>query len=279
MKIFLSIIFLFFLNSSQLVFSQTISDTTKMNKQVIVKMKNGDEFKGVILKQDANSLVIQTDNGELNLIAKNVTSIEVDQYLGKFKFPNPHDTRYFFGPTGIPIKDKKGYYQNVLLTTNFVNYGITKNISIGGGFEFISTILRNPIWFLTPKIGFDVSNNVHVAGGVLVAGFVGEGSATLGYGVFTYGNSETNLSLGIGYGFMSGELSQNPAIMISGTHRLSNGIALLSENYIIPNVGFLGIQGIRIMSNKNSFDIGAIIIPQIMDFIPALPFVGYSRSF
>lgn len=279
MKIFLSIIFLFFLNSSLLVLSQTISDSTKMNKKVIVKMKNGDEFKGLIISQDTNSLVIRTDNGELNLIAKNVNSIEIEDYLGRFRFPNPHDTRYFFGPTGIPIKHRKGYYQNVLLTTNFINYGITKNISIGGGFEFISTVLRNPIWFLTPKIGFDVSRNVHVAGGVLVAGFAAQGTAALGYGVFTFGNSETNLSLGLGYGYLEGQLARYPAIMISGTHRVSNGIALMTENYIIPNTGFFGIQGIRILSNKNSFDIGAIIIPQIVNFIPALPFVGYSRAF
>jgi hypothetical protein len=278
MKTLLSIIFLFFL-LSQLVLSQTFSDTTKMNKKVIVKMKNGDDYKGVIIKRDTNSLVIQTDNGELNLIAKNVKSILIDDYFGRFRFPNPHNTRYFFGPTGIPIKHRNGYYQNVLLTTNFINYGITKNISIGGGFEFISTILRNPIWFLTPKIGFDVSNNVHLAGGVLVAGFAAEETAALGYGVFTYGNSETNLSLGLGYGYMEGDLAKYPAIMISGTHRVSNVIALMSENYIIPNSGFFGIQGIRILSNKNSFDIGAIFIPEIANYIPALPFVGYSRAF
>jgi hypothetical protein len=166
-----------------------------------------------------------------------------------------------------------------LLTTNFINYGITKNISIGGGFEFISTLLRKPIWFLTPKIGVNIANNVHVAGGVLVAGLASEGSASLGYGIFTYGDSETNISLGLGYGFVSGELSKYPAVMINGTHRLSNVISLLSENYIIPNSGYLGIQGLRILSKKNSFDIGAIIIPQIFDFIPALPFVGYSRAF
>lgn len=71
--------------------------------------------------------------------------------------------------------------------------------------------------------------------------------------------------------------------MISGTHRLGNSLALLSENYVIPNssgnTSFFGIHGIRILSPKNSFDIGAIIIPNIAADIPALPFVGYARSF
>jgi small nuclear ribonucleoprotein (snRNP)-like protein len=277
----------FLILSTSKLWAQTNVDTTKTVDNVIVKMKNGDEFKGVLVKKDQNTVLLKTENGELNLITSNVISIEKETYNGKFRFANVHDTRYFFGPTGIPIKQKKGYYQNVLVTTNFFNLGITKNISIGGGFEFLSSVLGHPIWFLTPKIGFDISKNVHVAGGVIMAGFSTVGTASLGYGVITFGSSETNLSLGAGYGYQSGHLSNTPAIMISGTHRLSNNIALLSENYIISNSTvnstinstYFGIQGIRILSPKNSFDIGAIVSPQFFSSIPALPFVGYARAF
>ena len=259
------------------VFSQT--DTLKKDQVVIIKMKNGDEYKGVLSKKDNGKILLKTINGEFNLIALNVRSIVNHDYVGKFEFANPHDTRYFFGPTGIPIKKGKGYYQNILVTTNFFNYGITENISIGGGFEFISTVLGSPIWFLTPKVGFDISENIHVGGGFIMAGFADEGTATLGYGVFTLGQSETNLSIGAGYGLIDRELSDYPAIMISGTHRISKSIALLSENYVIPNSFYFGIHGIRILSKKNSFDIGAIVIPEIRVVIPALPYVGYVRVF
>ena len=265
------------------VFSQTETDSLKQEGIVLIKMKNGDEYKGTISEKDNETIVLNTVNGEINLIAENVISIKNYDYLGEFEFANPHDSRYFFGPTGIPIKKGKGYYQNVLVTTNFVNYGITKNISIGGGFEFISAVLGSPIWFLTPKIGFDISENIHAGGGFIMAGFAGEGTATLGYGVFTLGNTETNLSTGVGYGLIGGDLSDYPAIMISGTHRFSSSIALLSENYVFPNSSgdalYFGIHGIRILSKKNSFDIGAIVIPEITDFIPALPFIGYVRVF
>lgn len=265
------------------LFAQQQNDSLHVSKKVIVIMKNGDEFKGVILNKDDQTIRLQTVNGELNLRMANVKKIEDDSYVGKFGFPNPHDTRYFFGPTAIPIKKHKGYYQNVMLTTNFVNYGITKNVSIGGGLEFVSTILGEPIWFLTPKVGFDLSKNVHAGGGMIMVGMGREVAATLGYGVFTLGNSESNLTVGAGYGIMSGKIAKNPAIMISGTHRLNTSIALLSENYIIPNSVdnsfYFGVHGIRIMSKKNSFDIGAIVIPEIMQYIPALPFVGYARSF
>ena len=259
------------------VFSQT--DTLKQDQMVITKMKNGDDYKGVLLKQGDGRILLKTVNGEMNLIASNIHSLENYDYVGKFEFANPHDTRYFFGPTGIPIKKGKGYYQNILVTTNFVNYGVTKNISIGGGFEFISTVLGSPIWFFTPKVGFDLSENIHVGGGFIMAGFADEGTATLGYGVFTLGQSETNLSIGAGYGLIDQELSDYPVIMISGTHRISKSIALLSENYVIPDSFYFGIHGIRIISKKNSFDVGAIIIPEIASVIPALPYVGYVRVF
>ena len=259
------------------VFSQT--DTLKQDQMVIIKMKNGDDYKGVLLKQGDGRILLKTVNGEMNLIASNIHSLDNYDYVGKFEFANPHDTRYFFGPTGIPIKKGKGYYQNILVTTNFVNYGVTKNISIGGGFEFISTVLGSPIWFFTPKVGFDLSENIHVGGGFIMAGFADEGTATLGYGVFTLGQSETNLSIGAGYGLIDQELSDYPVIMISGTHRISKSIALLSENYVIPDSFYFGIHGIRILSKKNSFDVGAIIIPEIASVIPALPYVGYVRVF
>ena len=265
------------------LYSQTVTDTLNQVQTVIVKMNNGEEYKGQILKKGNEKIVLKTANGEINLIASNVKSIENYDYKGKFEFPNPHDTRYFFGPSGIPIKKGKGYYQNVLVTTNFANYGITKNISIGGGFEFISTILGYPIWFLTPKVGFDISKNIHAGGGLIMAGFAGEGAATLGYGVLTLGSSESNLSIGAGYGFIGGDLSDYPSMMISGTHRISKNLALITENYVFPNSYgnslYFGIHGIRILTKISSFDVGAIIIPQIAVFIPALPFVGYARVF
>jgi small nuclear ribonucleoprotein (snRNP)-like protein len=265
------------------VFSQTETDSLKQDQIVIIKMKNGDEYKGTISKKDIESIVLKTVNGEINLIASNVRSIENYEYEGKFEFANPHDSRYLIGPSGIPIKKGEVNYQNVLITTHFVNYGITKNISIDGGFEISSTVLGSPIWYLSPKVGFDISENIHVSGGFFMASFARDGFG-LGYGVLTFGNAETNLSIGAAYGLIGGELSDDPAtIMISGTHRVSNSIALLSENYVFPNsfddVTYVGIHGIRFLSKKTSFDIGAIVIPGITELIPVLPYVGFIRIF
>jgi small nuclear ribonucleoprotein (snRNP)-like protein len=284
MNRFFKIIFffalLFFISSN--LQAQVPLDTIKKSERVVVKMNNGDEFRGKILSRDQNTIVLETTNGTLNLISSNVRSINSDSYKGKFSFPNSNETRYFFGPSAIPIKQGKGYYQNVLLTSNFINIGLLKNVSIGGGFEFISLLLDSPIWFLTPKVGFKVSENSHVGGGFIMAGIGIEETATLAYGVYTFGSSETNLTVGAGYGLISGNFSNRPTIMLSGTHRVGNNLALLTENYFIPigtSTNYTGILGLRVLAPKNSFDFGLVFGPQISDFIPALPFVGYTRSF
>jgi hypothetical protein len=257
--------------------------TTQEAQKVIITMSNGDEFRGVIVKQDAKIIILKMVNGEIKLIVSNVKSIENDEYTGAFSFDNPHDTRYFFGASGIPIDEGEGYYQNIYVLFNFVNYGVSKHFSIGGGFEFMSTVMGEPVWFLTPKFGFKLKENVHLGTGLLIGGLSNEGSFTLAYSSLTLGSTESNFTFGLGYGIADGEFTEYPVIMIAGTHRLSNHIALISENYIIPHGGndntAFGIQGIRILARDNAFDIGAIISPLSDSSLPALPYVGYSRSF
>ncbi len=265
------------------VYSQSNVDSLSTMKKVIIKMKNGEEYKGVFIQKTENTIILRTANGDLNLIASNVSSITEDDYKGKYRFENAHDTRYFFGPSGISIKRNKGYYQNLMLTSNFINYGVSDNISVGAGFEFISTILGYPVWFITPKISFELSENVNIAGGIFMAGLASEGTATLGYGVLTLGNSESNLSIGTGYGFLFDGLSKYPTIMASGIHRVSNSIAWMSENYIIPNslgqYNLISVQGLRILSPKSSFDLGVFVLPNTGKLIQPIPFVGYAKTF
>jgi hypothetical protein len=283
-RIFISLISILFSVTSIQVLGQSIAiDSLKVGQKVVAKMKNGDEFKGVIKNKSDSIIVINTMNGALHLNVTNVKSIDNDDYFGKFRFPNVYDTRYFFGPSGFQLKKNKGYYQNILLTSNFVHYGITNNISIGGGFEFASLIVGYPIWFISPKVGFEISKNVHAAGGVFIAGISTEGTAALGYGVVTLGSNESNITFGAGYGYMSGAMSKKPALMLNGTHRVGNGIALLSENYFIPNSSsgfdFLGIEGIRLLFPKNSFDFGLIVAPYASSFILPIPYIGFSKHF
>ena len=252
------------------------ADSLMINKNVIVYMIDGDEFRGVYIEKTDKNLIIRTNNGELRLLNTKIESVILDEYKGKYKFPNPHDTRYFFGPSAIPIKKGVGYYQNIMVVGNFINYGITRNFSIGGGFEFISTlIVRQPIYFITPKVGFKLGEKFHLGGGVLVAGISGNNSV-LGYGVATYGTSESNITLGGGFGLTNGITNERPTFMLSGQTRVSNGVSLMTENYFIEDLRINSI-GVRLIGKNNAFDIG-IVNTSGMDFI-GIPYIGYVRSF
>lgn len=268
---------IFFLSSlSSLLAQQHIDQAIESEKKVLIETLDGDEFTGRILSHDSTSINLETNNGIFSLSKKKIKKLESYDYAGKFKFPNSQDTRYFFAPSGIPLKKGEGYYQNVLLTGNFVNYGVHRNLSVGGGVEFISLSAGQPIWFLTPKIGHSLSEKLHVAGGLLMIG-TGSGTSSLIYGVTTIGGSDLNFSFGVGYGYVDGQLSSSPTINLSGTIRFSDGVALLTENYLIGGGGYFGIQGLRFMGPKHSFDIGMFNILGDIGFI--IPFVGYSMKF
>ncbi len=263
-------------------YGQEVEMNFEANDKIIVVMKDGDELRGTFQQATDSTFAVQTEHGLLLVDRSAVESVSLDDYEGEFKFPNPHDTRYFFGPSAIPLGAGEGYYQNLVVTGNFVNFGVTDNLSLGGGFEFLSTVSGYPIWFLTPKVGWEITDKFHAGGGVLIMGLASEGTASLAYGAATYGGSESNITIGVGYGFVEAELSDQPAIMFAGMHRFSDYVALLSENYLIPTSSssftYLGIHGIRILSEKNAFDIGVVVIPELTGNIP-LPYVGYARVF
>ena len=263
------------------LFSQIFTDNVNPDQKVIVTMNNGEEFIGTIIQKNDEVLVLNSANGELNLRVLQIAKIEEYTYEGEFLFPSSHETRYFFGPSAIPLKKETGYYHNVYVLGNFINYGLSDNFSIGGGLEFISLMLGHPIYFLTPKVGFKVDEKVHVGGGLIVAGVAGEDHVFLAYGVSTFGTSESNVSIGLGYG-KAGDVP-GQAIMFSGTQRVSNSMALLTENYIFNDSGakyYHGVHGVRILSKDNSFDFGLLVSSEFSgDVLPALPYVAYSRAF
>ena len=178
-----------------------------------------------------------------------------------------------------------------------MNVGLSNNLSIGIGAEFISSFLGMPIWFATPKAAFQISKLFYV-GLITVLGIPLKDqliASSFVHFITTFGNEETNLSLGIGCGGLhnstgSEEDNLKSSFNLSFIHRVSNGIALITENYIQTlskdNYIALGIHGIRILGKNNHFDIGRVTI-QTPDFstssndnpILLFPYVGYVRTF
>jgi hypothetical protein len=100
------------------------------------------------------------------------------------------------------------------------------------------------------------------------------------YGVGTYGNSNSNLTGGLGFGFVNSRIAHNPAVMIGGEKRFSRGISFLSENWIFPNVDQPIISyGIRFFGEKLSADLGFFSILGKDFFFPGIPWVDFVYKF
>ena len=145
---------------------------------------------------------------------------------------NEHASRYFFAPSAYNLKKGELYgATNYFLAYDF-QYGITDNFSFG----MCSTIAAIQ-FYITPKLSFKVGEKSRVSvGDMLVLGTWGtQFTMNLAYGVYTYGSSNSNVSLGLAYLTSSGadldtKLSQ-PVINLSAMGRLSPFMYIVSENY------------------------------------------------
>lgn len=266
-----------------------------------LKIKDGSEFIAKFVSRDSTGITVKT--AALPKMSIPYASIESAEAIaansyrnGEYWFPNPNATRYFFGPSAINLKAGEGYYQNTYLFLNSFNVGLSDNVSIGGGLEVLTTfgVSGNgpqPIFFLTPKVGFPVAKKVHVGGGLLYASipdFDDDNPQRTGlgimYGIGTYGTDDHNVSGGAGWGFIDGELSEKPIITISAATRMTRRSAFVTENWIVPEeaAGYYTVvsYGIRFFGEKISVDLAFINSRDIVQAIPiGVPYVDFVVKF
>ena len=169
---------------------------------------------------------------------------------GEHWFSNPHATRYFFMTNGYGLKQGEAYYQNTWIMFNQMSYGITDHITIGAGIVplFLFAGAPTPAW-ITPKIAIPlVKDKFNMSVGMILGHIIGEGiSFGLGYGDFTLGNRDHNLTIGAGWAFADGDWATSPSLTLSGMTRVGRKTYLLTENYYIglddSSAGILSIGG------------------------------------
>jgi hypothetical protein len=260
------------------------------SKTYQVELVDGTEFLGTILSKDSNRLVLSTSSIpriELNLeTIRKIREIENKLTInGTTALPNPHYTRYLFAPSAFNLKKGEGYYQNTYLVLNSINYGFTDHFSMGVSIEVMSTFGSigrdwNPIYLLTPKYGFQLTKNLNMALGALIAGAGNEGGFQLGYGILTYGNTENNLSLGVSAGLTDGIWMEQPPVTLSGMCRLGKKTSLITENWIVPDLGSLFSYGVRFFGDRLAVDLGFVNNKDIMDImILGVPYVDFTVKF
>lgn len=268
-------------------------------KTYIFELQDGTKFIGSILQSDKLFVVVQTSSiPKIEIPFLKIKKIKVvdpsNLKNGEYWFPNPNRTRYLFSPSAFTLKKGEGYYQNTYGFLNSVNIGLSDHISIGIGLEFLSTFATlsagsfDPVFFITPKIGYQITDKFHAGAGVLyinIPEFFGTDRRSglgIAYGIGTYGTPDHNITGGLGWGFFEGEFSNLPFVTISGTTRISRRTALVTENWIIPSGDYHALisYGVRFFGEKLTVDLAFINGSGIAEvFILGIPYVDFVVKF
>ncbi len=252
-----------------------------------VETKDGNVYYGKILEQSQEVMRLETESlGTINIAVgniKRVREVSMKEVKDGEVWPvNAQASRYFFAPNAHGLRRGEAYYQNVWIFFNQVSVGLTDNFTLGLGTVplFLFGGAPTPVW-ITPKFSVPIrEDELSLGGGVLLGTIIGEdvGAFGMAYGVITVGDRNTNLNLGVGYGFIGGEWGDLPLLHIGGMIRLSTKGYLLSENYIISSggetVGLISVGG-RTLWNRFSLDYGALLPVGGEGTFFAIPWLGF----
>ncbi|MDZ7608064.1 MAG: hypothetical protein U5K79_21365 [Cyclobacteriaceae bacterium] len=263
---------------------QDVQDST----MYLIETTDGNEFMGYILGRDEVKITFYSEKfGSIDIpisLVNNIEKIDPDKLTEKgYMFENPQATRYFFAPNGYGLRKGEAYYQNLWIMYNQFSFGVTDNFSLGVGTVpvFLFGVQALPIW-ITPKFSIPiVENKVNLGIGVFAGKVISleELSEALGifYGTATFGSRDTNLSIGLGYGFAGENLSKTPIINVSGMVRTSTKTYFLTENYLLggENTTIVLSMGGRSIIKRISLDYGGFIpLSEDMSRFLILPWLG-----
>lgn len=276
---------------SKFVFDSTSTYVLKLNdeSEIVGKCIGGDSIYVVFKTTSLAHVEFQRSN-----IIKVEKANAENMKHGKYWFPNPNATRYLFAPSAFCLKEGEGYYQNTYLFLNSFNVGVSNHVTIGGGLEFISTIVSmisgegGPIFYVTPKVGFEVAPKVNVGAGMLYFSIPNfdenetRSGAGIFYGLGTYGNTNNNITAGLGWGFFRSDIGSSPIVTISGMKRLSRKTAFVTENWLIPSNRYVGIYsyGLRFFGEKLAVDLAFLNNSDIAaGLLIGIPYVDFVVKF
>ncbi|MBN1349618.1 hypothetical protein JXJ21_09430 [candidate division KSB1 bacterium] len=267
---------------------------TPLDSLVTVSLKDGSLLKGKIRGKDDQTLDFVTIGGlEIRVPISQVESVELFKgrvVAGTFQRDDPNYSRLMFAPTGRPLRKGEGYFSDYYILFPGFSYGITNNFSLMAGVSVLPGLgLADQVKYIAPRVGFNTSKNVSLSVGALCASFADEYAAGIAFAVGTFGPLENCFTSGLGLGYTSGEdgdfeFAKNPIIVLGYNKRLSNSMALISENWFITGEGLtLGQQplsiSLRFFGDQLAADVGFIIVGEVIKHGLPIPWLSFVYNF
>ena len=256
---------------------------TPDGRMVQLVLRDGSTILGRIIEVTPTTVRFASALGETSIPRMSIASVrlvsEGAMHEGEVWPEDPSRTRLFFAPTGRMLRTGETYFADAYIFFPSLQVGVSDMFTIGAGMSIFPGVgLDEQIYYLTPKVGLYASPRVNVAVGALVAGarvISDQTPAGIGYGVATFGDENTSVTAGTGFGFSRGNASSTALLMLGGSTRVSKSVALVSENYFTSNrdAGVLVSAGIRFMSEHIAVDLAAFSGTGVNTVIPYLAFI------
>ena len=167
---------------------------------------------------------------------------------GKFSFINPAASRYLYAPSSIPLQQGQGYVSQKLLFTSLA-FGVTDNITL-----LMGTLVPFPLVSVVGgKYARQINDDWHVAAGGEVfflplantfSNNTPSAPLSIGFVSATYGDLDSHITVATGVMyeqiFSNGNIVH--PIMIAGHKRMSDRLAVVTENWVLFNPDALAEQ-------------------------------------
>ena len=268
-----------------------LGDTTVVH---VLRLRNGSQLVGHVTTLTKDSVRVDVTSGSMTVARGDVVEVRElpssQMKGGELWLPNPHSTRLLFSPTAFPLEKGTGYFSDIYLFFMSVQYGITDRFSLGAGISVFPGIdFGDNLIYLTPK--FTVYNAPRLK--LSLGGFLGAAGLasneldgvgnSLGilYGVASTGTRESNLTLGLGWGYFGSEVADQPIVMLGGQGRVTKRLSLVTENWIVStnhNVEGAISYGVRFLGDRLAVDLA--FVNSLKDPIfPGVPFLGFAIKY
>lgn len=178
--------------------------------------------------------------------------------------------KYSFSNNYNGLKKNEMYYQNIWVLYNGLDYGITNNLSIGGGFLYLfvggfGNINLRTQFEITENIKIGAAYNMFYTYGSAISNNNRSNYFGLLSGGVTIGNKENNLTVSAGQGDYraSNSLNNNSSnlnglgLSVSGMAKLNNNLYIMTDNFFLKDSDkrFFSVS-FRIPGKSNCFDFG-----------------------
>lgn len=229
---FLLTLLILLLTPSGLMSQDPVTGETQLPAKSLIIKHDGSRYIGVIISRDDREILIETETiGRLFIPLHEIQEIRDATDISSGSLNNLFSSRYFLTTNGLSMSKGDKY---AMLSW----YGPEAQFAVAD--DFTMGVMTS--WFAIPLVGsakysIHFSENVHLALGTLVGTLSWvklDAAGFLGYGAFTIGNFENNVTVSAGYAGITsdGQGSGAPLMSLAFLLRLGDNVKLVGDSFI-----------------------------------------------